>query len=300
MKLLPALTVLVLATGSATAGSFDDTPRTAVMSAYEPEWVSLQAMVTDRVDHVDDGVTYVTGTIEGRPIVLFLSGIGMVNAAMNTQRALERFNVEDIVFSGIAGGVDPALNIGDLVIAERWGQYLHMVLARETAEGYTLPSFYEHVFDNYGMIFPQPSEVRSARAAEPEERFWFEVDASLFRVAETAAANVSLSACAGETCLGEAPKVVVGGNGVSGNAFVDNADFRGYAHDTFDAQVLDMETAAVAHVAYANEVPYIAFRSLSDLAGGEEGENELNVFLDLAAMNAAEMVRAYLAERGAE
>ena len=31
-----------------------------------------------------------------------------------------------------------------------------------------------------------------------------------------------------------------------------------------------METAALAHVAYANQVPYIAFRSVSDLAGGQD------------------------------
>ena len=44
----------------------------------------------------------------------------------------------------------------------------------------------------------------------------------------------------------------------------DNAAFREYTFKTFEANVLDMETAAVAHVAYSNGVPYIAFRSLSD------------------------------------
>ena len=49
-----------------------------------------------------------------------------------------------------------------------------------------------------------------------------------------------------------------------------------YTFKTFQANVLDMETAAIAHVAYANGVPYIAFRSLSDLAGG--GEISLNIY----------------------
>ena len=61
------------------------------------------------------------------------------------------------------------------------------------------------------------------------------------------------------------------GNGVSGQAFVDNAAFREYTFKTFNASVLDMETSALAMVAYANGVPYIAFRSLSDLAGGGKG-----------------------------
>jgi adenosylhomocysteine nucleosidase len=49
--------------------------------------------------------------------------------------------------------------------------------------------------------------------------------------------------------------VVLGGNGVSGQAFVDNAGFREYTYRTFQANVLDMETAAMAHVAYATACP---------------------------------------------
>ena len=64
---------------------------------------------------------------------------------------------------------------------------------------------------------------------------------------------------------------------------------------TFDARVLDMESAAVAHVAYANGVPFIAVRSLADLAGGGEGANQMEVFLDLAGANAAAVVTALLA-----
>ena len=55
-----------------------------------------------------------------------------------------------------------------------------------------------------------------------------------------------------------------------------------------------MESAAVSHVAYANGVPLIAIRSLSDLAGGREGENQMEVFLGLAAGNAATVVMALL------
>ena len=64
--------------------------------------------------------------------------------------------------------------------------------------------------------------------------------------------------------------------------------------ETFDARVLDMESAAVAHAAYANGVPFIAVHSLADLAGGREGANQLEVFLGLAAANAASVVRALL------
>ena len=88
---------------------------------------------------------------------------------------------------------------------------------------------------------------------------------------------------------------MIGGAGVSGGAFVDNAAFRQYyTFETFGARVLDMESAAVAHVAWANRVPFIAVRSLSDLAGGSEQGNQLEVFFRLAADNAAAVVRAIL------
>jgi adenosylhomocysteine nucleosidase len=51
----------------------------------------------------------------------------------------------------------------------------------------------------------------------------------------------------------------------------------------------------MAHVAYSNGVPYIAFRSLSDLAGGGQGENEIGTFFKIAADNSARVLLAFLA-----
>ena len=118
------------------------------------------------------------------------------------------------------------------------------------------------------MIFPTDVGVRSAKGGI-ETRFWFEADPGMLAAAARIGA-VELKRCTAEqACLTHAPRLVVGGNGVSGQTFVDNAGFRQYVFETFKAQVLDMESAAVAMVAYANGVPFIAFRSLSDLAGGE-------------------------------
>lgn len=280
----------------ALAQSIDATPRIGIISAYEPEWEDLKAAVADPDEHSHKAVTFVTGTLEGREVVLFLSGVSMVNAAMTAQMALDRFNIEALVFSGIAGGVDPALSIGDIVVAGQWGPYLHMVIARETDGSYSVPPFYGTPFPNYGMMFPEPVDVRPKKPGDPDDKFWFEADAAMLETARKAAGTVKLERCDDDgTCLDKAPRVVVGGNGVSGSAFVDNADFRRYVFDTFKAQVLDMESAAVAQVAFANDVPFIAIRSLSDLAGGGEGANELGTFFNLAAANSAAMVRAFLA-----
>ena len=55
-----------------------------------------------------------------------------------------------------------------------------------------------------------------------------------------------------------------------------------------------MESAALAHVAYVNDKPFIVFRSLSDLAGGGASPNQIRTFMDLASGNSAELVRLFL------
>jgi adenosylhomocysteine nucleosidase len=292
---LAAVAFIALHGDRATAAeTLDSTPRTAVITAFEPEWTALQTMLTGRKEYDVHGTIFLTGTIEHKPVVLFKSGISMVNAAMTAQLALDRFTVTTIAFSGIAGGVDPALEIGDVVVPDAWGQYLETVFARETNGTYTVPPYEEKEFPNFGMMFTQRVQIAHG-AGQPEKRFWFPVDPQLLALARRAAGAVTLKDCTVEhKCLLHKPKVVVGGHGVSGQAFVDNAAFREWAHKTFDAKVLDMESAAVAQVAYANQTPFIAFRSLSDLAGGGAGENEMGTFFQLAADNSAAVVRAFL------
>ena len=284
--------------GARPAGAelLDAVPRTAVMSAYPPEWAFLRLLLVEPKEYTVERTLFVTGTIEGRPVVLFLSGVSMVNAAMTTQQALDHFTIQRIVFSGIAGGVDPGLDLGDVVVPEAWSEYLEAVFAREEEDGsYTLPSYAARPEENFGMIFPQPVELPNARA-QPELRTWFAVDPELLAIARKLAGSVPLKSCAGDACLDRPPQIVVGGNGVSGQAFVDNKEFRLYVRKAFSAAVVDMESAAVAHVAYVNRKPFIAFRSLSDLAGGGRGENEMDTFFQLAADNAGTVVRAFLRE----
>ena len=294
------LTCILAPFAIAAERAFDRAPRIAIISAYQPELTTLLANVKGPKKDVANGVEFTTGTLGGKAVVLFLSGISMTNAAMNTQLVLDRFNVTHIVFSGIAGGANPALNVGDVVVAERWGQYLEIVAAREVSpEKFAIPGWMgAGTFANYGMMHPRPVGVRSKGRAKEEKKFWFEADPKLLAMAR-ALGDVPLADCdEKKVCLTTKPQLLVGGNGVSGQAFVDNAAFREYTFKTFRANVLDMETAATAMVAYANGVPYIAFRSLSDLAGGAvggKGENEIETFFRLAADNSAKVLMAFLA-----
>ncbi|MBC5785368.1 5'-methylthioadenosine/S-adenosylhomocysteine nucleosidase [Ramlibacter sp. USB13] len=279
------------------SASLDPTPRIAIVSAFQPELVLLRSRLAQPRVHQANGVEFATGTLQGKPVVLFLSGVSMVNAAMNTQLALDRFRVTHLVVSGIAGGVNPQLHVGDVTVAQRWGQYMEVLAAREVAPGrFQPPPFMKDAtIPPYGIFHPRPVEVRSAAKPEVERRFWFDTDPAMLAVARQLQ-GVALERCDAERrCLTRTPRVVPGGNGVSGQAFVDNAAYREYTFRTFEANVLDMETAAIAHVAHANGVPFIAFRSLSDLAGGGEGENEMGTFFRIAADNSARVLLAFLA-----
>jgi adenosylhomocysteine nucleosidase len=117
----------------------------------------------------------------------------------------------------------------------------------------------------------------------------------MLAVAREVAAHEALERCvpSGE-CLEHQPRIVVGGNGVSGPTFLNNAEFREWIWRVFEADAVDMETAAIAQVAALNDVPFLGFRSLSDLAGGGAGTNEIRVFGRLAANNSAAVLLEFL------
>lgn len=296
---------LAVAASPAMAERLDTTPRTLVMTAYQPEWNALAHAVAEPKEYSLNGATYLTGVLEGKPVLLMQSGVSMVNAAMNTQLVIDRFAVKRIVFSGIAGGVDPSLSIGDVIVAENWGQYLEVNFARKAGKGrWKSPEAVDpKAPGNWNFMFPRGVSV--ANASRPRARhFTFAMDPQLLDLARKVAPTVAMERCVppsphqlpdSELCLRKAPRVVVGGTGVSAGVFADNADFREYLHKAWNARLLDMESAAVAQVAYANEVPAIVFRSLSDLAGGDREKNMEDTFEHLASVNSAHVVRAFVA-----
>lgn len=295
MRLILTFLLLALAPVPGLAAELlDGSPRTAVISAFPPELVALEAATVDKHEYTAGGTRFVTGALEGKPVVLLLSGISMVNAAMTTQSALNRFRIERIVFSGVAGGADPELEVGDVIAPEAWAQSSEMAYAREVPGGFAPPPGLTADLPAFGMMYPRAVSVQPDPGGPPENRLSFPADPALLEVARRVAGRVTLQRCAADQCLAKPPKVVVGGAGASGPVFVDNAAFRQYAHATFGARVLDMESAAVAQVAYVNKTPFIAFRSLSDLAGGDPAGNQFPIFLRFAAANSATVVRAFV------
>ena len=275
----------------------DPTPRLAILAAYDPEIKALLPNLKNSTEYQVNGVEFYTGQMEEVEVVVFLTGISLVNAAMNTQLVIDHFNIEAILVSGVAGGLDPSLSFADVTVPAQWGQYNEMVYMRETAPGEYVPHpGLGPEFEPYLFMGPRGMHVATKSDPSPSQRkFWYAADETLMQAAETAATTVVFEQCIdAETCLPRPPKVVLGGNGVTGSVFQDNADFRDYLFTTFEAQVVEMETSAIATVAYANTIPYIGFRSLSDLAGGGGGVNEYPIFEVLAAENAAAFLREFL------
>ena len=276
----------------------DTVSRIAVVSAFDNELAKLLDSLDISSKAIVNGRTLWLGTLKGHKVILLLSGYSIVNATMTTEALLDRFKIKAIVFSGIAGGVNPDLKVGDVTVAAQWGNYQEQRFARKTETGWDAGRS-KQTFPNYDMMFPTNSSVARVGLTPDslESRFWFPVDSSLLAVAKTLSKDIPLKRCVNDKdCLEHQPTLVVGGNGVSGPTFVDNAEYRTYVWNTFHADALDMETAAVAFVSYVHRVPFIAFRSLSDLAGGGPGKNEGRTFGKLAAENSATVVLSYLSK----
>jgi adenosylhomocysteine nucleosidase len=77
----------------------------------------------DTVTERHSGIDYHIGALHGRRIVSCKSGVGKVNAAVCTQLLIDRFGVDAVLFTGVAGALDPELEIGDIVISRSCMQH---------------------------------------------------------------------------------------------------------------------------------------------------------------------------------
>lgn len=157
-----------------------------------------------------------------------------------------------------------------------------------------------------GLFIRDNFVMSSANAPKGEFRFDYEVDPSMLAVAREIrpvlercgpkARKDAAGAPDPKLCVVQQPRLIVGGRGVSGTAFLANSQYRRYLFEQLQAQTFEMETAALAHVAYANGVPFIAFRSLSDLAGAEEFNADVVALFasGLAETNEAAVTLAFL------
>ena len=297
------------------------TPRIGIVSAFGAEADILLAQTTAKREWRINGNRYTTGMLRGNRVVITLSGVSMINATMATQLMLDHFRIERLVMSGIAGGVNPARHVGDVLAPQRWAMPMEVYwnaderipspCGKETdvsclglrlamdAAGKPWPDFRVNSSASpvsTGLFMRENFVMNSANAPQGEFRFDYPADARMLAVARSL--QPALQRCGPKDatlCVSTTPELVVGGRGISGTAFLANPQYRRYLYDTLQAEAVDMETAALGHVAYANRVPYIGFRSLSDLAGGDHTQ-DVGAFFGsgLAEANASAVTLAFL------
>lgn len=318
---LPSLLLLLLPLAASLSAApaygprdFGDHPGyTALVTAYEPETEALlealraheQAQITET--HRFRGVEYFIGEYQGEPILVFATGISVPNAAMTVQMALDYFPVKQLLFAGVSGGVNPELETGDVTIVERWYYHDESGYFNPDGEGgYILADYFEHHtyfnpenrpddphipdYTNFGMIFPTDVSIVKDGVDDPLRTPYFSADADLMALAQAVADNPP------PLPLGDGRESTlhIGGNGVTGSVFVDNAEYRKWLRKVWRAEVLEMESAAIAQVCDINGVPWLQIRSVSDLAGGQEGKNVENEYAPKASVNATRVLFALL------
>lgn len=91
--------------------------RIGIIGAMSEEVQGIKKLMTDIEEEKIGTLTFYTGVMHDKDIVLLETGIGKVNAAIGATLMIEAFDVEEIVFTGVAGGINEELDLGDVVIS---------------------------------------------------------------------------------------------------------------------------------------------------------------------------------------
>ena len=91
----------------------------AIIGALEKEIMQIKEELSDVCEAREAGLTVVSGGLDGLTVVATTAGMGTVNAAAATQHLISKYAPQAVVFSGIAGGLNPKLHLDDVVIGKR-------------------------------------------------------------------------------------------------------------------------------------------------------------------------------------
>ena len=204
-----------------------------IIGAMNEEVIQLKEVMNLSEVKEIGGYNFFKGTLFNKEVVLVECGIGKVNAAICSTLLIQEFKVDKILFTGVAGGLNPEINIGDIVVST---------------------NLIEHDFDctafgyDYGVIPRMESST-------------FKADESLVELAKKVA----------EEKFGK-NRVFVG-TIVSGDIFVAANEKIKWLRETFKGECTEMEGAAVAHVCYVLKKPFVVIRSISDKANHDANMN---------------------------
>jgi adenosylhomocysteine nucleosidase len=177
------------------------------------------------------------GRLAGQPVVLAEVGIGKVQTAAIAQYLLDRYKVELMISCGSAGALAPQLQVGDVILADK--VTLHDA-------GLFAKNGFEHlgIYDN---AHPDGLHYHRFLAVKPQ----------LLARARQAAAMVDWP---------HPPPQIQTGCLVTGDQVIADDAKKQWLRHTFNALAADMESGAMAQVAFFNNIPWLAVRAVSDNA----------------------------------
>jgi adenosylhomocysteine nucleosidase len=241
-----------------------------VISALPEEFAHL----SDRSGRAQEigGLAFWRGEIAGREAVFVESGAGKVNAGVATALLLDRFDCRALLLCGVAGGLDPALGVGDVVVG-----------ASNTQHDYGV-----HREDSFRTIQPG-SRPSLGQDWTPGYR----ADDALVARLRAALDGLALAPLPEAVGVGQRLPSVHFGAILTGDSFVNSEPLRRRLHAEFQAQAVEMEGGAVAQIAHrwGADIPFVNVRCLSDLAGSES-HLDFRAFLPVASRYASQVAHS--------
>jgi adenosylhomocysteine nucleosidase len=211
-------------------------PPLAVLAATIDERKSVERELQDVHEERRAGILFLTGKLRGRPVVVAATGVGKVNAAACTMLLLLEYKPSAVLMTGTAGAINPQLEVGTVVIAQRVAQH-------------DVGTLRDNEFSSWAVKNPA-DDVRNP--------LFIPAARELLLAAKDAAAVQ-------DHC--------VMGVIVSGDIFVSSAAKKEDLRRLFRADAVDMESAAAAQICWQHGVPFLAIRGISDPAAARAGSS---------------------------
>lgn len=197
-----------------------------IIGAMDEEVTQIKEKMEDVKVTTLATMDFYEGSIHDHPVVVVMSGIGKVNAAVCAEILALKYGVDAIINTGIAGSLDAKIDIGDIV------------LSTDTLE---------HDMDAVTFGYPVGQIPRM-------DTLSFTADEQLRKLAKAVCEEVNPDISVFE------------GRVVSGDQFVSDKEKKDWLVSTFDGSCTEMEGAAIGHTAYLNNVPFLIIRAISDKA----------------------------------
>ncbi|MGL4361710.1 MAG: 5'-methylthioadenosine/adenosylhomocysteine nucleosidase [Cellulosilyticaceae bacterium] len=225
-------------------------PIIGIIGAMDEEVAILKEQMSIIETSTIAGITFYQGTLHDKSVVLARSGIGKVNASICAQLMITTFNATHLINSGVAGTLNPLINQGDIVISS---------------------DAVQHDFDTTAIGDPLGEIARLGIT-------FFKANADLINFSDQAIKNIQLENVN-----------VFHGRIASGDQFVAGGPMQERIQSHFAPSAVEMEGAAIAHVAHLNNTPFVIIRAISDKADGG-ADLSYTEFLPIAAYNVSHVV----------